>query len=359
MTRLASRHRPGRAGAVRISVFVYGGYRNRQPLAYAPIRERLGDRIALVDTAEDAQLLVVSHYKDFELFGDRILALLDRLPHLHVLLLSEEPFWDSIWMPDPLARSQRYDTGRGHIQYTVLSHQTSAIFHARHIPYFLLTDSRYIAHYRPLFSRNAGMSAEDWHRQFAHARHDAVFLNIRRTGRLLHPCYPSAGLWALSVYRSEFAALCRGTRVVREGQGWVSAPPRQELTDWHADKLCRFDLSCRYMSAFENTHQPDYVSEKIYDALAVGAVPLYMAAKRHGVFRLLGSEGWLNFSDRLDSVPAFDAGRPVDLATCAAYARLQDRMARLFDDRRAIEDEYERLCTTLMGELTGIAHGPD
>lgn len=332
-----------------IPVFAYGGYRNRQPLAYAAIRERLGDRVALVDRAEDAQLLIVSHFKDFELFGDRILALLKGAPHLRVILLSEEPFWDSIWMPDPLAQRQSYKTGHGPIPFTVLNHATSAIYRADRIPYFLLTDPRYIAHYRPMFERNAGWQAKDWQRHFAQARHDAVFLGIRRTGSLLQPCHSEADLFALSVFRSEFTALCRGRSVIREGHGWVDGPPRQELPDWHADKLQRFDRSCRYMSAFENTHQPDYVSEKIYDALAIGAIPLYAASQDHAALRLLGAGGWLNFFDRLDPVPAFDAGHPVDPATCATYAALQDRMARLFTDHAAIEAEYERLCTTLLG----------
>lgn len=340
-----------------ITVFPYGGYRNRQPLAYAAIREHLGDRVALVDRAEDARLLSVSHHRDFDLFGDRILALMRRAPHLRVVLLSEEPFWDSIWMPDPLARRQSYDTGHGRIPYEILNHGTCAIYHATRIPYFLLTDPRYIRHYRPMLERNAGLSADTWQRHFAQVPHDAAFLGIRRTGPLLQPARPEAGLWPLSVWRSEFTARCQGGHVIREGRGWVCGPPRQDLPDWHADKLRRFDMNCRYMSAFENTHQPDYISEKIYDALAIGAIPLSAASGDHSAHRLLGPEGWLNFFDRLDPVPVFDAGQPVDPATCAAYARLQERMARLFCDRAAIEAEYDRFCDALLGALEEVLRG--
>lgn len=340
-----------------IPVLAYGGYRNRQPLAYAAIREHLDDRVALVDRAEEARLLIVSHHRDFELFGDRILGLMRRAPHLRVVLLSEEPFWDSVWMPDPLTRRQVYDTGHGHIPYEVLNHGTCAIYHAARIPYFLLTDPRYIRHYRPMLERNAGLSAEDWQRHFAKVPHDAVFLGIRRSGPLLQPARPEAGLWPLSAWRSAFTERCRGACVIREGQGWVSGPPRQDLPDWHADKLRRFDMSCRYMSAFENTHQPDYISEKIYDAVAVGAVPLYVASGDHAAHRLLGPEGWLNFFDRLDPVPAFDAGRPVDPAACAAHAALQERLARLVGDRAAIAAEYDRFCDALIGAFEKVLRG--
>lgn len=340
-----------------IPVYCFGGYRNRNPLSYDAIRTRLGDRVRLVDTPADARLLVISHHADFDLFGSQIYEMLAAVPDLRLVLLSEEPFWDSIWMPDPLSRHQFHETVHGVLPYTVLNHVTSDIYKSERIPYFLLTDPRYIAHYRPMTARNAGMSATAWHHHFSQARADAVFLNIRRTGQVFSPCFVDADMWALSVYRSNFAAQCIGRSVVRKGYGWEDAPLRQELDDWHRDKLVRFDHSCRYMSAFENTHHPDYVSEKIYDAFAVGAVPLYYASSGHRVSRLLGTEGWRNFYDHTDTIPVFDAERPVDQKTCEGYARTQEYLARLFDDRQAIEAEYERLCVALVHELNSVISG--
>ena len=167
-----------------IPVFCYGGYRNRNPLSYDAIRSRLGDRVALVDTPADARLLVISHHADFDLFGRQIFEMLAAVPDLRLVLLSEEPFWDSIWMPDPVSRHQSHETEHGVLPYTVLNHVTSGIYKADRIPYFLLTDPRYIAHYRPMTARNAGMSATAWHDHFSNARDDAVFMNIRRTGQV-------------------------------------------------------------------------------------------------------------------------------------------------------------------------------
>ena len=155
-------------------------------------------------------------------------------------------------------------------------------------------------------------------RHFADTRYDAVFVAERRPDPLLSPAYPTADLIALSGYRSAFAERCDGARVERRGAGWTDGPPRQDLPDWHTDKLTRYDLSCRYMAAFENTHQPEYVTEKIYDALAMGAVPLYAASAGHAVHRLVGPKGWLNFFDRLDPVPAFDARQPIGIGFCGA-----------------------------------------
>jgi hypothetical protein len=337
-----------------VRIFVYGGYRNRQPLAYAPIRERLGNRVELVDNLQDAQILTVSHHKDFELFGDRIFEFVKQYPTLKVVLLSEEPFWDSVWMPNPLARTQSFKASSGEFPFTVINHHTSPVFSATKIPYFLLTDPRYIAGYQPRLDRNAGMTAAQWHSHFQHAQIDAAFIGIRRTGRLLSPAFPQADLFALSVFRSEFAAGCRGDRIVREGQGWTNGPKRQDLSDWHADKLSRFDLQCRYLSAFENTHQPDYVSEKIFDAFAVGAMPLYSASPAHAVHRLVGSRGWVNYYDQMTPVPSMDALEPVSLQTCGDYAAIQSQLAQLFAEKGNVEREYERLCSSLVQELKTV-----
>ena len=335
-------------------IFVFGGYRNRNPLAYAPIRRELGDRIALPDSPAEAQILLVSHYRDFELFGAAIAAMLRQSPRLRLVLLSEEPYWDSCWMPDPFARRQQVATPFGTLDCTVLNHATSRIYRPARIPYFLLTDPRYIARYRPRFDRNAGWGAQDWQHHFARAPADAVFLAARRSARSLAPEFGGDTLRGLSVWRSRMAAACTGDRVIREGTGWSAGPPRHALADWHADKLDRFDLRARYMGAFENTHHDDYVSEKIWDAFAAGAVPLYLAGPGHALHRLAGPDGWLNFHAHLPQVPVFDAARPVDAALAAAYAAQQERLARLFHDRDVIAAEYDRFCTALLAEFAAV-----
>ena len=337
-----------------IHILPAGGWRNRQPFAYAPLLQALGDRIELVDSPNDAQIVLVSHFKDFELFGEQIHSMLAQWPRLRLVLLSEEPLWDSCYMPDPFTRLQRIRTPAGPVTCVVLNHQTTRIFRAAHIPYFLLTDRRYIARYRACFDRNAGCSVEYWQRHFDRVPISAAFLALRRTSPRYAPVFVGDTLRGLSVWRTTFAENCRGHHVIREGQGWSEGPKRQDLPDWHADKIGRFDLQVRYMSAFENTHQIDYVSEKIWDAFAVGAIPLYVAGAGHTVHRFLGSGGWINFHSYLDRAPRFDADRAVDEAMASAYAMTQDKLARLFTDDKKIESEYDRVCETLLAELEGV-----
>lgn len=341
-----------------IRLLAFGGWRNRQPLAYAPVLHALGDRVELVDSPGEAQILIVSHFRDFALFGAQIHAMLTQWPRLRLVLLSEEPLWDSCYMPDPFTRRQRIETPAGPVDCTVLNHETTRIFRAAHIPYFLLTDRRYIAHYRPRLDRNAGRSARDWQHHFAQAPMDAVFLALRRTEPRHAPVFDGDRLRGLSVWRTAVAEACTGARVIRDGRGWTEGPKRQDLPDWHADKLERFDLQARYMSAFENTHHADYVSEKIWDAFAVGAIPLYAAGPGHAVHRLLGPGGWINFHPQLDTTPVFDAARPVDTAMATAYAAQQEKLARLFSDREKIDAEYDRLCEALLAELGAVLNDP-
>lgn len=337
-----------------ITILLSGGYRNRNPLAYHAIRHELGARVALVDDPADAQILLISHFKDLELFGAEIAGALRRWPGLRLVMLSEEPFWDSCWMPDPFGRRQHIVLGSRSFDCTVLNHTTTRIFEAARIPYFLLTDPRYMHHYRPLLARNAGWGAQEWVRQFRDAPNDAVFVMARRLSPALARAHRGDALRGLSVWRTRFARSCTGPRVARIGAGWDAGPPRQDLPDWHADKLARFDLATRYMGAFENTHHAEYVTEKIWDAFAVGAIPLYVAGAGHAVFRLIGADGWLNFHAQLREAPSFDARRAVDPDFAAAYARLQERLALLFGDHAAIAAEYDRLCSALLAELAAV-----
>ena len=334
-----------------IRILPCGDFQNRTPLAYAPFRDALAGEVALVDRAEDADLLLISHPMDLDRSGAELARMLARQPRLRLAMLSEEPFWDTAWGETPFCRDLTVRTSGGPITCRVISHQTSPVFASVNLPYFLLTDPRYIAHYRPLFDRNAGMSVAGWLARFRNAELDAAFMGERR----LHPRdrvgFPEQDVWGLSWYRTRFAERCRKGRVLRAGKGWDDNPPRQDLPDWHADKLARLDLRCRYLGAFENTHQTDYVSEKIFDAFAVGALPLYFAAADHAVNRLIGQGGWRNFYAVPPRAPAFDARQPVTLAEAESYAAIQDRLARTMSDPEAAAADLDRICAAILAEL--------
>lgn len=334
-----------------IHVMLCGDFQNRTPLAYPPFRDRLAADITLVDRPEDADLLLITHPLDLERSGADLAQTMARNRRLRLVMLSEEPFWDTGWGTDPFRRDLKTQTPHGIVSCLVISHQTSGAYYSQRLPYFLLTDPRYLAHYRPLFKRNAGLSVAEWLARFRNAELDAGFMGERR----LHPRdkvgFAQQDVWGISWYRTRFAERCRKGRVLRAGRGWDENPPRQSLPDWHADKLSRLDGRCRYLSAFENTHQTDYVTEKIFDAFAVGSVPLYFAAPGHAVHRLIGPEGWLNFYATPPRAPAFDARRPVTLTEAEAFTKVQTRLADVVTDPQAVSDDLDRICQALLAEL--------
>ena len=335
-----------------IQIYLFGDFWNRQPLAYAAIRQRLADRIAFVESPADAQIALFSHTHDLTRHARAMTHLLALHPNLRPVLLSEEPFWDSCWSPDPFARFQTAQDGPVQFGYAVVNHSTSDLFDTAKIPYFLLTDPRYIAHYRPLFDRNAGFGAKDWSKHWGDAKWDAAFMAEQRDSARHAPAYPGHEVWGLSVLRTRLARTCTGNAILRAGKGWEDDATRADLDDWHKDKLERLDLQCRYVSAIENTHLANYVTEKIFDAFAVGAVPLYIANKGHQVFRTVGAEGWVNLQDRLPRPNArpyqpFDAMSAVSPDLARSYAKVQTRLANLFADQTVIDTELDRFADRL------------
>jgi len=337
-----------------------GDYQHRQPLAYDPIRAACADAIALTDDPMAADAVIVTHTKDLISHGADLHRMHRTRPDLRFVLLSEEPFWDTVWAADPLTRRQIWRTEAGPLPFTFLNHQTSGLYDFARIPYFLLTDPRYAARYTTLFARNAARSDQDWARHFAVADYDLAFLFERRRVAKYAPRFPRAQMFGLSAWRTEVALACDRPRVLRAGRGWEEGPRRQELADWHLDKLQRLDGRCRMMAAFENTHHRSYVTEKIFDAYAMGAAPVYCAAPGHRVEDLAEPGSWLNlYDDFIQGLVPDPRDIIHDPGFLAAFGRAQARLARLFADRDAVAQELARLRAALLAEFDQILQTPD
>ncbi|GGE25621.1 Glycosyltransferase family 10 (fucosyltransferase) C-term [Gemmobacter megaterium] len=336
-----------------IRICVLGAWQHRQPLAYAPIQAACADRIALVEDPARADLLVVAHPLDLDQQGLRLGRLMAARPGLRLVLLSEEPFWDTVWNPDPFARWLDWPGPEAPLPVSVISHETTALYDFDRIPYFLLTDPRYLAHYRPLVARNARLRPADWARHFGQPLQDAAFMAARRRDPKFSPAWPARDVLGLCLYRSTLAAATRKGQVLRHGKGWAPGPPRQELADWHADKLDRLDMAFRHVSALENTHQHSYVSEKLLDAFAVGAIPLYMAGPGHRVDRLVPRGSWLDLWGQA-AEQGIDPTLPPDAARLEAYAEAQARLHDLLSDPEAEARELDRFACALVAELRGV-----
>lgn len=337
-----------------LKIFKTGPHSHRTPLSYPALWPLFEDSTALVDHPSQADLYVFAHVLDiqeapFEVIEDW------RARQRPVVLLSEEPFWDTIWGQRPLDPLIYVETAWGGLPVHQLNHCTSDIFRFEDIPYYLLTNHRFANAYRYRFARNAARSVRDWQEDFARRPVDVTFMFERRAERHHWVEWPEADLTGLCSWRTDLAEACTDGVVERLGQSWQGGPSRFKLTtDWHTDKLARLDGRARCMGAIENTHQPDYFTEKFFDAFACGAIPVYWASPGHRVHDLGLPEGsWVNLWGMTPEAAAdrIAKTRPDAMAMAAA----QKIMAQRFTDAALWQAARSRSAKAVLGALDMVA----
>lgn len=338
---------PALLGRARLLVAAVGPHAHRQPFAYASLRPLWEERISLTPDAHAADIVCFAHPEDARIWPH----LADLSAQKPVTILSEEPFWDSLFSPDPTAPLIVLPSCEGGVPLWQINHHRSAIFDFAKIPYLLLTDHRAGPRLAAKFRRNAGLTPQDWQAAFQARAESVVFMAARRE-ESFHDFTPQDGIFGLSRWRSRLAAACPGA--LKLGAGWNNGPDRRHLPDWHLDKLTRMDGRARILSAIENTHQPTYLSEKLFDAFACGARPLYVAGPSHGIHRLnLPAASWINLwgLDLRDAIQRIQT-EPLDFS---AYAQAQRQLATLFADPANWLAERARLKRALLSEMSALA----
>jgi len=341
-----------------IRIFKTGHHAIRTPLSYKALAPFFADRIELVDAPSKADLYLFAHSMDVET-APRLLVDDWRRRRCPVVLLSEEPFWDTIWGRRPLAPMIRIETPQGGLPVHQLNHCTSHIYRFERIPYYVLTEDRFIAAYASYFQRNAVMRASDWRAAFSGYPRDLTFMFERRPERYHNVEWPEADLIGLCAWRTDLAEACNWGRTDRLGQSWQGGQTRFELKDWHGDKLRQLDQKTKLMGALENTHQSDYITEKIFDAFAIGAQPVYFATTDHRIHDLgLPRESWINVQG-LSPQEAGEALRKIchNDAFFDAFHDAQVHLYDLFSNPENITFERARLAETLLNALERILDG--
>jgi len=341
------------AGAPRVCLL--GRHAHRTPLAYPPYRKLAAGRIAFVDRPEDADVVMTGFNLDLRENRAALAAARAARPGLRFLVVSEEPLWDSVWSDGLEAADRELAGAPGPLPYRVLSHVTSDLFRFRRLPYFVTTSDALIVRFRGLLAREAGRSAAGRLALWQAAPVRAAFIAEHRRDPRLAVAAPGHDLEGLSVFRTEVAALMAGEGVLRAGKGWAGDGRRQDLPDWHLDKLATLAGRAYVVSALENTHHPDYVSEKLFDAFAVGGLPVFHASPRHRVRDLVPEASFVN-THGLDAAAAaarLGALRP-DLALAEAVGEGAAALARLVADTAALIDERRRIADGVMAAVAAV-----
>ncbi|WP_150297387.1 glycosyltransferase family 10 domain-containing protein [Salipiger aestuarii] len=338
-----------------IRIFVTGRHAHRMPLSYPALRPLFEGRVIRVEDPAEADLYVLAHVMDVDQ-APRAMIEDWRRRRRPVVVLSEEPFWDTIWGTRPLQREIRVDSRFGALPVVQLIHTTCDIFRFRRIPYYLLTNPRFERAYAAMFARNAARRPEDWSRDWAERRAGITFMFERRPEGYHDVDWPEEDLAGLCAWRTRLAEALPEPLSERLGRSWQGGQSRFDLDDWHADKLARLDGRSRMIGAFENTHQPDYVTEKLFDAFACGALPLYAASPWHRVHELgLPQDSWLNLHDL---APIMAAARILQARPDPeAYAEAQARLAALMGDAALWAEERAALGARVLAALEEVLGG--
>lgn len=322
------------------------------PFFHTEYRSSFQQHYNLVDRPEHADIIICSLAIEVRDNIGKIRECITHNPDLKLVVISEEPLWDTIWGGDFTLKEGLLHIGGKDYPYTVLNHFTTKIFDFEKIPYFLTTNDDFSLKYSTLFGRNCSYRSAELLALWKNAQKRAVFYAERREEAIHDFRFSDLDLFGLSRYRTLIASGLQGNGIVKVGHGWGSTVHRHKIPDWHQDKLTDLDQQAFLISGIENTHQWNYVTEKIFDAFAVLGVPLYFASPSHSVMRLVPPESFINLyglsvGAAIEKIRSF---KP-DLAFAERYLEAQSRLFEIFSDPANLVRERERVVSEITSEL--------
>jgi hypothetical protein len=281
-----------------VKYFLAGKHSHRTPLSYCNFQTSLlAQGLERTLDIDKAHYIITGFSADLsDLINDY------RFSSKPILVVSEEPLWDLTWSKSvSLSKiNQELPFNNQCVKYHHLNHFNSDIFDFNLIPYFLLTDSRYISRYILSFQKILKLKSRELLEYWNALPQNTAFIHEKRLDSTHDYIFDEAKPIRLSKYRSELAMNIKTDDILREGKGWPTKLPssnqslRQEIPDWHLDKLSKLNKKFRYVSALENVHYSNYVTEKIFDAYASMSVPIYYAREDHYIHKLVKHASFLN-----------------------------------------------------------------
>jgi hypothetical protein len=275
-------------------VALFGKHSNRTPFAYKTYRSILSQSIEFVSLDDSPQLIITGFSKDFFDSLENRFETFQRPDRAKLMVVSEEPLWDTIYSNSYQTDvSEAVATIKGSdIEFNFYNHTNSDLFEYLRVPYYLTTSVNYISRYVMLVNSILSKFSSG----FFSERVDAPVFGMfeRRTEPWFN--FSSDNAKCLCIYRSLFAEQLFAHATIQGVGHGSSSSPRQALPDWHLDKLAKAYMQHNLVISIENTCHKYYVTEKIFDAYAVGAIPIYYAPPEHSVRTSLGLASFFDVS---------------------------------------------------------------
>ncbi|WP_421132566.1 glycosyltransferase family 10 domain-containing protein [Alteromonas sp. A079] len=286
----------------KISIYIFGQFIKRIPFSYASYSPYFSQFFEVVDQPEKADFLVCGFFGDIKTSSELIAAAKGKNKSVQIVVLSEEPLWDTLWyyrwerpihdvIVEVDGRTQKWP-------FHFVNHANSDIFDFHQLPYFITTENSYTQRYCQLIKLSSSLSSKEILKRWQRAKSRYSFIAEKRLRDAYHKEDHNSQLLGLSVYRTKVAMevqqQCTSTRCI--GKGWESENARQSLADWHLNKIVTLLDDNFVVSAIENTVVDNYISEKPFDAISLGALPVYWANDSHRIHEFISSDSMINIS---------------------------------------------------------------
>ena len=287
----------------KLRIFLFGQFKNRVPFHYPVYRSYFSPFFEMVENPEDADFLVCGFFGDIKTSAELIANVKAKIENVRLVVFSEEPLWDTLWyyrwkrpvhdvIVDVQGNEQKWS-------FHFMNHANTDIFDFHQLPYFITTENIYLQRYVQLLKLQQSQAPHQLLQKWRSAATKYTFIAEKRLRDAYDKKTEQGDLLGLSVYRTRLA-LEMAARAEKEtlclGKGWNSEQARQSLADWHLSKLASLKDESFIVSAVENTILDNYVSEKPFDAVALGALPVYWAGKSHRIFEFFEPQSFINIA---------------------------------------------------------------
>ena len=271
-----------------------------------------------------------------------------------IVILSEEPLWDSTNDNNPSQKinfNENLCLNNNEIQIFQINHFNSNIYDFLKIPYFLTTDDNFYLRYNFYFKRNFNLITEN-NLLDNLKKKNILFLNEKRTYYDFNNNLLSLLSLNLNFYRTLLANEIHQSGcddIVIKGKGWQSQKQkRQNLHDWHLDKLVRYDQKFTFFSSLENTHYKNYITEKIFDAFACLSIPLYFMDDTSFLDKIAYNSSYINLSncsiqEAIEKIESFR----IDKNFYSNYLNTQKNLMVLFSNYDHLNNERKNIISKI------------
>ncbi len=343
-----------------LKVALVGSRSNRAPLAYKPYRKLFEKFFDYVSPSE-ADILVFAISFEIKEFFTTNPDQLSRLTEHSVWLISEEPLWDTVWNYENHTKEFYNLVINGTtLQVNHISHFVNSPYKDLNFPYFLTTEDSFFKYYLIFFNSRLKVKQLPCYKKLGIGLLE--FMNNHSRPEIINS---HGDLIGLGGYRVRLAQYLRYQGIFHvAGQGWTSKRyfpqlRRQQVVDFHLQKLTALESQFGFMLALENTLQKNYVSEKIFDAFAVGSIPIYYANSDHDVFKYFNKGTFFNMVEQgsfeclANTIATLDEKTQLDMLYDGVMA-----CKSLFKDFTLVTETRKKVVNSIVSCITEVIELP-